>query len=46
MSNTIAHLVVANKILREYPALVHNVEAFYLGSVAPDTIGSKYWSLL
>lgn len=41
MSNTIAHLAVANRILKEHPALVHNVAAFYLGSVAPDTIGSK-----
>lgn len=41
MSNTIAHLAVADRILKEYPALVHNVAAFYLGSVSPDTIGSK-----
>lgn len=41
MSNTIAHLAVANRILKEHPTLVHNVTAFYLGSVAPDTIGSK-----
>lgn len=41
MSNTIAHLTVANRILKEYPALVHNYDAFYLGCVAPDTIGSK-----
>ena len=41
MSNTIAHLAVANRILKEHPALVHNDAAFYLGSVAPDTIGSK-----
>lgn len=41
MSNTIAHLVVANRILQEWPTLVHDIDAFYLGSVAPDTIGSK-----
>lgn len=41
MSNTIAHLTVANRILKECPTLVHDVEAFYLGCVAPDTIGSK-----
>ena len=41
MSNTIAHLAVADRILKEHPTLVHNVAAFYLGSVAPDTIGSK-----
>lgn len=41
MSNTIAHLVVANRILQEWPTLVHDINAFYLGSVAPDTIGSK-----
>ena len=41
MSNTIAHLAVANRILKECPTLVQDVDAFYLGSVAPDTIGSK-----
>ena len=41
MSNTIAHLAVANRILKEHPSLVHNVAAFYWGSIAPDTIGSK-----
>ena len=41
MSNTVAHLSVANRILKEYPTLVNNVDAFYWGSVAPDTIGSK-----
>lgn len=41
MSNTIAHLSVANKILKERPSLVHNIDAFYLGSIAPDTIGSR-----
>ena len=41
MSNTIAHLVVANRILQEWPLLIQNIDAFYLGSVAPDTIGSK-----
>ena len=41
MSNTIAHLDVANRILKLQPSLVNNVDAFFLGSVAPDTIGSK-----
>ena len=41
MSNTIAHIVVANRILKECPTLAENADAFYLGSVAPDTIGSK-----
>lgn len=41
MSNTIAHLAVANRILKEHPTLVHDASAFYLGCVAPDTIGSK-----
>ena len=41
MSNTIAHIVVANRILKECPTLIGNADAFYFGSVAPDTIGSK-----
>ena len=41
MSNTIAHLTVANRIWKECPVLVHDVKAFYFGSIAPDTIGSK-----
>ena len=41
MSNTVAHLAVASAILKAWPALVSNAEAFYLGSVAPDTVGSK-----
>lgn len=41
MSNTIAHLTVANKILKACPNLVNDTKAFYLGIVAPDTIGSK-----
>ena len=41
MANTIAHLTVANRILKECPDLVNDKVAFYMGSVAPDTIGSK-----
>ena len=41
MSNTVAHLAVAYEILQRYPELVQNPDAFYLGCVAPDTIGSK-----
>ncbi len=41
MSNTVAHLAVANRIVSEWPRLAGDVDAFYLGSIAPDTIGSK-----
>ncbi len=41
MPGIIAHLAIANKILQERPELVCDVSAFYLGSVAPDTIESK-----
>lgn len=41
MSNTIAHLAVAAEILKLNPFLVKNKWAYYLGIVAPDTIGSK-----
>lgn len=41
MSNTVAHLVVAKRIIGDCPQLVDDVDAFYLGNVAPDTIGSK-----
>lgn len=41
MSNTIAHLAVAQKILINKPDLAENRNAFFLGSIAPDTIGSK-----
>lgn len=41
MSNTIAHLAVANEILRLKNDLIKNEYAYYLGAVAPDTIGSK-----
>ena len=41
MPGIIAHLTIANKILQECPELVCDVSAFYLGSVAPDTIESK-----
>ena len=41
MSNTIAHLAVAKKILDKTPEFVQNQRAFYLGILAPDTITSK-----
>ena len=41
MSNTVAHIAVANRILCVWPSLIQNTDAFYLGSIAPDTIGSK-----
>lgn len=41
MSGAVAHLTVANRILKKQPELVHNTAAFYLGSIAPDTIESK-----
>jgi len=41
MANTIAHLVVAKKLLELYPDLVSDLHAYYLGNLAPDTIGSK-----
>lgn len=41
MSNTVAHLAVANRILQSWPELAEDAQAYYLGCVAPDTIGSK-----
>lgn len=41
MSNTIAHLAVAIEILKLNNDLIKNEYAYYLGAVAPDTIGSK-----
>lgn len=41
MSNTITHLVVAAEILKLNPLLITNKLTYYLGAVAPDTIGSK-----
>lgn len=41
MSNTIAHLAVARELLRKCPNLIHNERAYYLGVLAPDTIGGK-----
>lgn len=40
MSNTIAHLAVAWEILKRNN-FIKNQKAYYLGVVAPDTIGSK-----
>lgn len=41
MSNSVAHLAVAREILLLNPHLVTDVHAYYLGSIAPDTISSK-----
>lgn len=41
MSNTITHLAVAKKILETIPGFIVDNYAFYLGTLAPDTIGSK-----
>ncbi len=41
MSNTIAHIMVAKKILEKNKNCIENMEAYYLGSIAPDTISSK-----
>ena len=41
MSNSIAHLTVAHRILQTLPGLVTRPSAYYLGTLAPDTIGSK-----
>lgn len=41
MSNTITHLAVAAEIAKMNKNLIHNLNAFYLGSIAPDAIGSK-----
>lgn len=41
MSNTIAHLVVAKKILSKNITMIDNPYAFFLGTIAPDTISSK-----
>lgn len=41
MSNSIAHIMVAHEIIHSVPALVQYPQAYYLGALAPDTIGSK-----
>lgn len=41
MSNTIAHLAVAQKIYKKIQNNINNADAYYLGAVAPDAIGSK-----
>lgn len=41
MANTIAHLVVAHRLYVEHPEMIDDFKAYYLGSVAPDTISSK-----
>ena len=41
MANTIAHLMVAHRLYMEHPEMIADSKAYYLGSVAPDTISSK-----
>ena len=41
MANTIAHLMVAHRLYVEHPEMIADSKAYYLGSVAPDTISSK-----
>lgn len=41
MANTIAHLMVAHRIYTEHPEMISCHKAYYLGSIAPDTISSK-----
>ncbi len=41
MANTIAHLMIAYKIYTDHPELINCSSAYYLGSIAPDTISSK-----
>lgn len=41
MSNTIAHLAVAKKILSKNITMINNHYAYYLGVISPDTISSK-----
>ena len=41
MANTIAHLAVARELIKKCPSLIHNERAYYLGTLAPDTIGGK-----
>ena len=41
MSNTLAHLAVAQRILQSRPGLVEHVDSFYMGTIAPDSIESK-----
>lgn len=41
MANTLAHLLIAQKVLDLYPELVQNKNSYLFGSIAPDTIFSK-----
>ncbi len=41
MSNTVAHIAVAFEIAKNFEHFIHNVNAFYLGCIAPDSISSK-----
>ena len=41
MANTLAHLAVAQEILRRRPDLVEYTDSFFIGNIAPDSIESK-----
>lgn len=41
MSNTLAHLAVAHRIMQCRPDLVKHADSFYMGTIAPDSIESK-----
>ena len=40
MANTIAHLMVAQRILSKKPDFVQDRDSYYMGCIAPDTISS------
>ena len=40
MANTIAHLMVAQRIISKKPDFVKDLDAYYMGTIAPDTISS------
>lgn len=41
MSNTLAHIAVAKRVLESCPSLVSHKALYFLGAIAPDAIGSK-----
>ena len=41
MANTLAHLALAQEILRRRPGLVEYTDSFFIGNIAPDSIESK-----
>ncbi len=41
MANTIAHLAVAKVIADKNPEMIQNERAYYLGTLAPDTVTSR-----